>query len=108
MRTWPGLLLVPLIALAHLSLNYALVPWSCSMGRAEVLHWIALASLGSAITITLYQWRAWRRSATVMAGNALVSRLRFTAGVSTLTGTFFTLVILAMWSAQWIVPPCAS
>jgi hypothetical protein len=108
MRTWPGLLLVPFIALAQQTFNYALVPWACSTGRQDLLHWVALASLSAAVAIALYQWRVWRASENAMAGAQLVSRRRFLAWISTLSAAFFSLVIAAMWSAQWIVPPCAT
>jgi hypothetical protein len=105
MRTWPGLLLVPLLALTHLTLNYALVPWSCRAGEGA-LHAVALASLVLALGITFYQCAVWRRSAEVPAGAAMVSRQRFLAGVSALAAGYFTLVIAALWSAQWVIPAC--
>jgi hypothetical protein len=91
MRTWPALILAPLIALGSISLGYALVTPVCERGSVWLLHAVILTCLLITAAATTL---AWTRKG------------EFLGLVATWSGGFFSLVIAVQWLAQFIVTPC--
>jgi hypothetical protein len=124
MRSWPALLLAPLIALADQSIIYALVTPACMGQDRTGLHSVAAASLVIVLALTALAWRAWRAEATRAEANAMVGaargsrdvtradgdtaidRQRFVALVAVLVGAFSALVCVTLWLPIWLLSPC--
>ncbi|HEV8209077.1 MAG TPA: hypothetical protein VGP77_03100 [Vicinamibacterales bacterium] len=124
MRSWPALLLAPLIALADLSIIYALVTPACMRQDRIGLHTVALCSLAIVLVLTLLALQAWRDESAQVEGNATVAaanaqrgvtradgvaaidRQRFVALVAVLVGAFSVLVCSALWLPIWLLSPC--
>ena len=93
MRAWPALVLAPLMALASISLGYALVTPACAKGIGWTLHALILGSLVLSLATTLLAW---------------TERREFLGLVAVWCGAFFSLVIAMQWVAQLFVTPCMS
>jgi hypothetical protein len=91
MRTWPALILAPLIALVSISLGYALVAPACERGTVWVLHALILSCFFIATGTTMLAW---------------TRKVEFLGLVATWCGAFFSLVIAVQWLAQFVVTPC--
>jgi hypothetical protein len=61
MFSWPALVLAPTIALANLSIVYALVTPSCAGQTHTALHAVAAISVLAVLALTALAWQAWRR-----------------------------------------------
>jgi hypothetical protein len=101
MKTWPALLLAPLLVLADQALAFSLVSWSCNrgipIGTLHVGFFFATAILtGIAAT-------EWRRGA---AADSAAGTRSFLAVMATLVGALSGLVILAMWIPHGMLSPC--
>ena len=107
MRTWPAILVVPVIVLGAIAGLYALVPWLCARNAAPALHILTFALLALCILLTLPAWRAWRHGEPPAREDALAARTHLTAIVGTWTGSFFSLVLAVVWLTQWLLPVCA-
>jgi hypothetical protein len=108
MRTWPALLLAPLLALAQQSLMYSLVPPACHRSDVVLLHGISAAAVLACIALTLLAWqdrRATERSAHRDGRHG--RRQLMLATVAVMTGGFSALVCAALWVPVWWVSPCA-
>ena len=104
MRTWPGLLLAPLLALADQIIAYAAVPWSCVHERAAAVHGLHVLFLVAA-TVTLWPAsRVWRE--TRAAANDTDRRRHFLAGMALASAALSVLVIAALWMPTWFIAPC--
>ena len=105
-----AMLIAPSLALANLSIAYALVTPSCARQTMVALHAVAAASLLLSLLFTLLAWRNWRRrSATApLAGDAAPARREFVSLVAMMTGVLSCVVIAAQWIPQWVLSPCAS
>ena len=125
MRSWPALLLAPLIALADLSAIYALVTPACMRQDRSGLHVVAVAALLIVLALTLLAWHAWLDASARVDGSAMVAgpngdprevtradgdaaadRQRFIALVAVLVGALSVLVCLALWLPIWLLSPC--
>lgn len=91
MRTWPALILAPLIALGSLSLGYALVTPACERGMLWALHAVMLGSLLVAVLSTAWAWPLKKDFLGLLAIGS---------------GAFFSLLIAVQWLAQFVVTPC--
>jgi len=60
MRTWPGIVLAPLLALADQSVAYALVEWGCHAQQFASLHIVHLVFLLATLATLVPAWRAAR------------------------------------------------
>ena len=98
-----GVLLPPILALAHLTLAYALVESACAQERVWLLHGVALLFLAAALLATRWAWRG-TRSGTHADGS--VSRARSFTWVGSYTGILFSAVIVAQWLTVWVLSPC--
>jgi hypothetical protein len=96
MRSWPGFILAPVLALANLYVLYALVPAVCTLGKAWMLHVTAAFFLLLTLAITIMSWRAFR-----------AARAELLPLVSLWSGAFFSLVVLAQWTAPLFLGPCS-
>jgi hypothetical protein len=94
-RTWPALILAPLFALASVGVGYALVTPACQRSSVWMLHAAIALFFVLSVASALGAWFSLRSA-----------RRAFLPLVSTWSGAFFSLVILAQWIAMFIVPPC--
>lgn len=114
MWSWPALLLSPSIALANLTLTYALVTPACTHQHTTWLHAATLLSAALSLLFTILAGMEWQRvrlppGATASALDEernITARQQFVALVSVWCGCFFTATILAQWMAQWVLSPC--
>ena len=91
MRAWPALIVSPLIALASISLGYALVQPACDRGLVWVLNAVILGSLMLCLALTALAWTRKRE---------------FLHLIAVWSGAFFSFVIAIQWLAQFVVTPC--
>jgi hypothetical protein len=108
MRTWPGIVLAPLLALADQSVAYALVQWGCDYQHAGALQWVHAAFFVGALATIVPAWSGAMRPG--MADRAAPGdnhdRHHFMSLVSLWLGAFSALIILALWVPQWVLSPC--
>ena len=91
MRAWPALILSPLVALASISLGYALVQPACDRGLVWVLHAVILGSLALSLGLTVL---------------ARTEKREFLNLIGVWSGIFFSFLIAIQWLAQFVVTPC--
>jgi len=107
MAIWPAMLLSPFLALANLSITYALVTPQCRQQTEIALHMVALVSLVSTLIFTWMAWREWQSQPHLhLAEDDAPKRHSFLAAVAMMAGAFSCLVILAQWIPQWVLSPC--
>jgi hypothetical protein len=94
-RTWPALIVAPLLALASISLGYALVTPACERSSAWLMHAALLMFLALSVASTIAAWLSLQ-----------AARREFLPLVSTWSGVFFSAVIVVQWLALFIVSPC--
>jgi hypothetical protein len=105
-RSWPAIVVAPLLALADQGVAYALVAWSCAEQDRLLLNAVHAVFLGG-IALTL--WMAWRGLRPARAG--------IHEGASQAPGAFFPLIgvwiaalaalsVAAMWITHIAVSPC--
>jgi hypothetical protein len=107
-RTWPAVLLAPVLALADQSVAYALVPWSCSHQSMGWLHAVHATFLVATLATLVAPWSRLAPGAPPTSSDEQVERRNFFALVGVLVAVFSALVIVAMWIPQWLIPACAS
>jgi hypothetical protein len=105
---WGGLLLAPIAFLANLEIAYALVPAACGSRTTLVLHVVNAASLLLALFGGLMAWRSWGMVGRVWPDGEAgpIGRSRFLASVGVLLTGICVLVILAQWTAVFLLDPC--
>ena len=105
---WGGLLLAPAAFLANLQIAYALVPAACAARNTLPLHLVNAASLAVALAGGLIAWRSWstvgRRWPDGEAGP--IGRSRFLAAMGVSLTALCVLVIVAQWTAVFLLDPC--
>jgi hypothetical protein len=106
MRSWPGLVLAPLTALAHLTTVFALSTPSCEMQSEALLHGVSAAALVLALACTVMAAASWRR--VPAARTDPNDRRRFVGMVATGVGALSSVVIVALWLPPWWLSPCWS
>jgi hypothetical protein len=95
-RTWPALILAPLLALAATVLGYAAVGRACERDMIWLVHAAMLIPLVISLGATASAYTVLRAS----------HIKEFLPLVATWTGAFFSLVIVAQWSAMLFLNPC--
>jgi hypothetical protein len=108
MRTWPGIVLAPILALADQSIAYALVPWGCSYQHFAALQVVHAVFLVAALATLIPAWPgAMRRTvpAAALPGDTH-DRHHFLSVVSLMVGALSALIIVALWIPQWVLSPC--
>ena len=123
MLSWPALLLAPLVALAELSIVYAMVTPACASQDRSALHLAAAICLVVVLALTVMAWQAWRRvrrepvparslaeptlhAVTAADGDGATQRPHFVALVAVLVGSLSLLVCGALWLPIWMLSPC--
>jgi hypothetical protein len=108
MKSWPALIIAPLLALTSIGIGYALVPWVCSQQRPLVLHATTLVFLVVTLALGLLSWMEWRRTGPGYGADRgdEGQRAGFLSLLAMSSGAFFSLVILAQWITQWFIPAC--
>jgi len=106
MRTWPALLLAPVLALADQVVAFATVGWACAHGRAIAVHAVHALFLAATLATLAPAWRRWRdaRRRTDEAGQ----RVRFLATMGLAVAALSAGVIASMWLAGWFIAPCVA
>jgi hypothetical protein len=108
MKIFLALIGTPLLALTNLSIAYALATPSCRNQTLLWLHGVCAASFVLCLIATAIAWIMWFQQ----GGPSGVDKdqggttYRFLCGLSSMTGTLFTLVVLGQWIAIWILSPC--
>jgi hypothetical protein len=106
MRSWPALLIAPLLALSDQSMAYALVTWSCKEQSLLFPHAVHVAFLAVGVVLTALAWSELRAVSGHVQEDAGGARREFVALVATLAGAYSCLVIVALWIPQWLLSPC--
>lgn len=108
MRTWPGIVLAPLLALADQSVAYALVEWGCHAQQFATLQVVHLVFLVATLATLIPAWPGAMRPAVRDASLPGDShdRHHFMSVVSLMVGSLSALIIVALWVPQWMLSPC--
>jgi hypothetical protein len=108
MRTWPALLLAPLLVLADQAIAYALAGWSCAHQHAIVAHVIHALFLAAVLAMTALAWTDARTgfAATRESAGFSVHRHDVMAVGALAVGALSAVIIVAMWIPQWVLSPC--
>lgn len=113
MKTWPALLAAPSLALLCQSLLFSQVTPACASQQTATLQATAAGCLLLALAFTAMARSAWRTHQGASPGvldsdvGTAATRARFLAAAATAVGALSSLVILMMWSAAWVLSPCA-
>ena len=108
MRTWPGIVLAPLLALADQSVAYALVQYGCHAQQSTTLQVVHLVFLLAALATLVPAWagatRRPVRDAALPGDNH--DREHFLCVLALMVGSLSSLIIVALWIPQWVLSPC--
>jgi hypothetical protein len=108
MRSWPALLLSPLLLLGAQSIAYSLTTPACARQNEALLLASLFGCLVLSLVFTLMAWFRSRRLGPVPREDASAERPRFVALVATGVGALSSLVIAAMWIGPLVLSPCSS
>jgi hypothetical protein len=108
MRTWPALLVAPLLALADQGIAYALAGWGCATQRLLALHAVHAVFLVVTLVLTAIAWRGARHALRQLRADAgfSVQRKDFVGVMAVAIGALSAVMIVAMWIPQWFLSPC--
>jgi hypothetical protein len=109
LELWISFLGAPIVWLIQFQTNYALVPWSCTHGKAYILHITSAAFLavaGGLIVLSSRQYRESTRGDWSSAPEGLMTSARFMLLIGILNSTLFTLLILAQAIPSFLISPC--
>jgi hypothetical protein len=110
MANWPALVVAPFLALANLSITYALATPECSRQSDVAMHLVSGAMLAACVVFTFQAWRNWLAQggvATTPRADDAAARGRFMSAVAGMVGLLSCLVVIAQWFPQWVLSPCA-
>jgi heme/copper-type cytochrome/quinol oxidase subunit 2 len=109
---WAGLALGPVAWAVHLQLVYAASQQACQGDLAFVaLHVMSAACLATAIVGGLLSFSLWRHerfTAPSQYDEGSTARRRFMSVEGVMSGTLFSIVIVAQWVALFYLSPCAA
>lgn len=105
-RLWAGLLGPPMIALADLSLHYAMTGWVCRTGRSWIFDLLTIVALILVALTTLLAWHEWKKIGQRDAGETVRGRRTLMAAGGLTNGAFFTLVIVATAIPNFLLRGC--
>ena len=103
---WTVLLGGPLVWLALLQTNYALVSWTCATGRSIVLWLVGAGAMIAVVIAIAVAWQAARVPRGTAATEGLSHATVFLARVGVALGLGFVLVIVATVLPTFILGPC--
>jgi hypothetical protein len=104
---WPGVLVPPLIMLAGMSAQYALVPFACASQSSALLHAISIIALLLSLSSGWLSWRALHNVEEQGREDAgPPERHRFLASCGIGLSAVFSLVIVAQAIIVFAVPAC--
>ena len=106
---WFGWFGAPLAFLFQLAVVYAATSHACRGRGRGLLHGITAVCLLVAVAGTVVAWRdvfATERVTRPPGSIASFSRMRFMSQVGAMTGTLFTLVLIAEWIVVSALDPC--
>lgn len=117
MRSWPALLIAPLLLLLQQSVALALATPSCRNQTTVALHAVSGVTLLVILLLTALAGMGWR--AHRLANDApfasperddtrALRRARFVAAMAVVVGLLCALVSLAMWFPVWTLSPCVN
>jgi hypothetical protein len=108
MRLWFPILIPPLAALAHVTANYAVVPFACENQQRWPMHLVSLLFIAVAVAGVVLAYGAWRDYGAAPAHDdaAPASRARFLALLGILISLIMTASIFAQWLTAVFIPPC--
>ncbi len=102
---WFGLLTGPVAWSVQLTLAYALSSWTCDGDTLAPLHVASLLCLAAAAAGGVAAWRWWRSLGGWPSDHdeAAAGRTRLMLLLGVMTGTLFSLVIVAQWLAAVVL-----
>jgi hypothetical protein len=105
---WTGILAGPVAWALDLTVSYALVTWTCSSQRQEVLHVMAAGALAMVFLGALVSWRALQHTAADAStdGGQPRQRARFMALLGLTSSALFALAIVAGAIPAWVLDAC--
>ena len=109
LRLWAGLLAGPVAWLVQFEAVYAVTPLVCAGGDLLPLHLIMLVGLIVALGGCALSWSDWRTAGRGWPSDAdegKFARARFMSVLGLLTGSLFSLLIVAQWLAVLLLDPC--
>jgi hypothetical protein len=106
-QLWVGLLAGPVAWAVQLQAVYALAAWAGDGGSLLPLHLVSLVCLLGAVAGWRLAWRSWRAVGGWPSGGDEVAagRTRLMSVLGLMTGTLFSLLIVAHWVAVAMLPP---
>jgi uncharacterized membrane protein (DUF4010 family) len=108
MPNWPALILSPSLALANLTLLYALVTPTCMKQTTAPLQWSSAVCLALSLLFTALAWRNRHQADDPLQSDARAKQPQFLSTVATMVGALSSLIIFGMWIPQWFLSPCYS
>lgn len=108
MRSWPGLLAAPVLALADQGVAYALVPYACSHQHGAWLHGVHAAFLVAVLACAVHIWPRARPVIGHLRNDegGSVQRADLMAILAFSMALFCAAVVVSLWIPQWILSPC--
>jgi hypothetical protein len=103
---WAGSIAAPLVFLAYLALEYALVPWACQTGRHGVLHTVSALALALTLVALAVGWRDLKRAPAQSREDSIAAQPRFFAQIALAIGVLSAVAVAAVWFTQWVLGPC--
>jgi hypothetical protein len=105
---WTGILSGPVAWALDLCVGYALVKWSCTAGREDVLRGLTFAALGLVAAGAAVSWTALRRTRGDVPedGGGPRQRARFMALLGLATSALFAIAIAAGAVPRWVLDGC--
>jgi hypothetical protein len=103
---WFAFLAPPIAWVIGFNADYALVRIACTEQTMLPLHLVTLLTLPLALSGGWVALRSWREAPDPGDPEALLARSRFMLSVALLASAFFSLTIIAQWSAKLFLHPC--
>jgi hypothetical protein len=107
-RTWPAVLVAPILVLVDQSVAYVLVPWSCSHQTTVWLHVTHLVFLAATLATVFPAMRRLHPEAPPTSPDEQGERRRLFGFLGLWIAALSALVVAAMWAMQWFIPACIS
>ena len=103
---WVGMLLPPMVWSTQLETLYLTSEYGCFSNDFLWNHVVSVIAIVVSLTGTFVAWRHWHSGRSDETGEMVPSRKQFMALLGILTGSLFTLVIIAQWLPTLMGVPC--